>query len=279
MEYTLHIHDTDFQAKAGYELRNHQRAFIEKIMQYGMLAVLLLCAFFLPRVSVRKNTTDDAALTPVSAQDQTSRTSDSSHPDKGTIVLDPGHGGDDPGMTGSSGISEKVLNLVYAKKLARLFTDAGYRVVLTRETEDGLYDADSSHKKAQDMQRRVAIIAEEQPILTLSIHQNSYQDPAVCGPQVFFYEHSADGEVLAKCIQDSLNTELAIARPRVHKGNGSYYILKRSEGTTVIVECGFLSNPQEEEKLQQEAYQDQVVQAVFDGTMAYLAGSESGKAS
>ncbi|MDD6324222.1 MAG: N-acetylmuramoyl-L-alanine amidase [Lachnospiraceae bacterium] len=259
-------------------MRNHQRAFIEKIMQYGMLAVLLLGAFFLPRFSARQDASDDPALTPVSAQDQTSRTSNSGDSGKGTIVLDPGHGGDDPGMTGSSGITEKVLNLVYAKKLAGLFTDAGYRVVLTRETEDGLYDADSSHKKAQDMQRRVAIIAKEQPILTLSIHQNSYQDPAICGPQVFFYEHSADGEALAKCIQDSLNTELSIARPRVHKGNGSYYILKRSEGTTVIVECGFLSNPQEEEKLQQDMYQDQVVQAVFDGTMAYLANTDANRA-
>ena len=179
-------------------------------------------------------------------------------------------------MTGNSKITEKTLNLIYAKKLAQLFTDAGYRVVLTRETEDGLYDADSSHKKAQDMQRRVAIIAGEEPLLTISIHQNSYQDPSVCGPQVFFYEHSAAGEALAKCIQDSLNTELAIARPRVHKGNGSYYILKRSEGTTVIVECGFLSNPQEEEKLQQTTYQDQVVQAVFDGTMAYLSEKNAG---
>ena len=259
-------------------MHNQQRAFIEKIMQYGMLAVLLLCAFFLPGFSIRQNTTGDASasLAPVSAQDQADSTLASDDRGKGTIVLDPGHGGDDPGMTGRSGSTEKVLNLIYAKKLAQLFTDAGYHVVLTRETEDGLYDADSSHKKAQDMQRRVAIIAGEQPLLTISIHQNSYQDPSVCGPQVFFYEHSADGEALAKCIQDSLNTELAIARPRVHKSNGSYYILKRSEGTTVIVECGFLSNPQEEEKLQQSTYQDQVVQAVFDGTMAYLAERNTG---
>lgn len=195
---------------------------------------------------------------------------------KGTIVLDPGHGGDDPGMIGESGINEKKLNLVYAKKLQALLEAEGYRVVLTRETEEGLYEADAAHKKAQDMQRRVAIIAQEDPLITVSIHQNSYQDPSVCGPQVFFYEHSAAGEALAKCIQDSLNTELAIARPRVHKGNGSYYILKRSEGTTVIVECGFLSNPQEEEKLQQTTYQDQVVQAVFDGTMAYLSEKNAG---
>lgn len=239
-----------------------------------MLTVLMVCAFTLPKLSARRSTT----LAPVSAPAAESETSGVPSAAANTIVLDPGHGGDDPGMTGSSGISEKILNLIYAKKLAQRFTDAGYRVVLTRETEDGLYDPDSSHKKAQDMQRRVAIIAEQQPLLTISIHQNSYQDPAVCGPQVFFYEHSASGEALARSIQDSLNTELSIARPRIHKANGSYYILKRSEGTTVIVECGFLSNPEEEEKLQQESYQDQVVQAIFDGTMAYLADAEQAKA-
>ncbi len=191
---------------------------------------------------------------------------------RGTIVLDAGHGGDDPGMIGSSGINEKVLNLVYAKKVEALLSEAGYRVVMTRMTEDGLYDADASHKKAQDMQRRVAVIEEEQPLLTVSIHQNSYQDPAVCGPQVFYYEHSAEGEKLAKSIQDSLNTELSIARPRVQKGNATYYILKRSKSTTVIVECGFLSNPEEETKLQEEEYQDQVAQAICDGVRKYLEG-------
>lgn len=190
--------------------------------------------------------------------------------ERGTVVLDAGHGGDDPGMIGSSGINEKVLNLVYAKKVEALLSEAGYRVVMTRTTEDGLYDADASHKKAQDMQRRVAVIEQEQPLLTVSIHQNSYQDPAVCGPQVFYYEHSTEGEKLAKSIQDSLNEELAIARPRVQKGNATYYILKRSRSTTVIVECGFLSNPEEEAKLQEEDYQDQVAQAICDGVRKYL---------
>lgn len=189
---------------------------------------------------------------------------------KGTIVLDPGHGGDDPGMIGASGINEKKLNLVYAKKLQALLEAEGYRVVLTRETEEGLYDADAAHKKAQDMQRRIAIIAQEAPLITVSIHQNSYQDPAVSGPQVFYYEHSAEGEKLAKSIQDSMNSELSEARPRVEKSNASYYILKRSQGTTVIVECGFLSNPEEETRLQEEAYQDRVCEAVCEGILQYL---------
>ena len=186
-------------------MHNQQRAFIEKILQYGMLAVLLLCAFFLPGFSTRQNTADDASasLAPVSAQDH----------GKGTIVLDPGHGGDDPGMTGNSKITEKTLNLIYAKKLAQLFTDAGYRVVLTRETEDGLYDADSSHKKAQDMQRRCGVIAQVAPVLTVSIHQNSYTNPAVCGPQVFYFEYSDKGKVLSACIQEQVDERLEILRP------------------------------------------------------------------
>lgn len=176
-------------------------------------------------------------------------------------------------MIGASGISEKVLNLVYAQKLEKLLEAAGYQVVQTRETEDGLYDADEPHKKAQDMQRRVAIIAEEQPLAAISIHQNSYpQDASVKGPQVFYYAQSAEGEKLAKCIQDAMNEELEVDRGRVQKGNTTYYILKRSASTAVIVECGFLTNPEEEEILQQEDYQDRLVQAVCHGILAYLEG-------
>lgn len=174
-------------------------------------------------------------------------------------------------MIADSGANEKTLNLIYARKLAALLETEGYEVVLTRTTEDGLYDADASNKKAQDMQRRVAIIEEEDPILTVSIHQNSYaEDSSVKGPQVFYYEQSAEGEKLAAAIQNSLNEELAIERPRTQKGNTTYYILKRSVSTTVIVECGFLTNPEEETKLQEEIYQDRVAQAICDGILEYL---------
>ena len=193
-----------------------------------------------------------------------------------TILIDPGHGGFDPGKVSPDGIMEKDINLAIASKLASALTDQGFSVYLTRDSDKSLNSENASSKKTSDLKARTNLATNVNADLYISIHQNSYQDPSVCGPQVFFYEHSADGEALAKCIQDSLNTELAIARPRVHKGNGSYYILKRSEGTTVIVECGFLSNPQEEEKLQQTTYQDQVVQAVFDGTMAYLSEKNAG---
>jgi N-acetylmuramoyl-L-alanine amidase len=253
-------------------------------MQYIMLLLLLAAAFLLPGYGIRKYIAKTVNTGTVRPSDDTVRqTDDTEQPDtqsetaaaKGTIVIDAGHGGDDPGMIGSSGINEKVLNLVYAQKLETLLSNDGYRVVQTRSTEDGLYDANSDHKKAQDMQRRCAVIEAEQPLLTVSIHQNSYPDDSVKGPQVFYYEQSAEGEKLATAIQNSLNTQLAIEHPRIQKGNSTYYILKRSASVTVIVECGFLSNPQEEEQLQQESYQDQLVKAICDGIQQYLQSTET----
>ncbi len=253
-----------------------------KILQYVMLVALFAAAFYLPRYAARMQVEEvlDYTNTQPSTQNGAKAQADGSAQEesagtrgegKGTIVLDSGHGGSDPGMIGVSGVREKTLNLIYAKKLAVLLEQEGYRVVMTRDSDEGLYDEGESNKKAQDMQRRCAIIEAEDPILTVSIHQNSYaQDSSVCGPQVFYYEHSAQGERLAKCIQDSMNTQLAIARPRVQKANATYYILKRSKGVTVIVECGFLTNPQEEALLQKEEYQDQAVRAVCDGILAYL---------
>ncbi|MCC8103258.1 MAG: N-acetylmuramoyl-L-alanine amidase [Clostridiales bacterium] len=240
-----------------------------KLFQYFMILIVFVAALILPRYAVDWQ----AANLLENEISGAARTSEEMNEVQNgqTIVIDPGHGGDDPGMIGESGVSEKVLNLIYAQKLAVLLEAEGYEVVLTRTTENGLYDADASNKKAQDMQRRVAMIEEEDPVLTVSIHQNSYpEDSSVKGPQVFYYEQSAEGEKLATAIQDSLNEELEIERPRVQKGNTTYYILKRSVSTTVIVECGFLTNPEEEALLQEDTYQDRVVQAIFDGILTYL---------
>jgi len=246
-----------------------KKKWILKLLQYIMLLILFAAAIFLPIYGARW----EAEKTAGNGTSESER-SDTDAVISGSaqkIVIDPGHGGFDSGMVGASGASEKVLNLVFSKKLASLLESEGYEVVLTRTTEDGLYDADASNKKAQDMERRVAIIAEENPILTVSIHQNSYpEDSSVRGPQVFYFEQSVEGEKLAAAIQESLNTELSIARPRTQKGNTTYYILKRSVSTTVIVECGFLTNPEEEALLQEETYQEQVAQAICDGILEYL---------
>ncbi len=287
----------DLKEKKDAKAQEARREIIRKALQYGMLAALLGTVFLLPAYGVKRYVRENREGSgteqteepggpeigqtgdPGGAQAGESGTQPESGTEKGakavkgTIVIDAGHGGDDPGMTGASGVNEKALNLVYAKKLQALLEEAGYEVVQTRDSEDGLYDADAEHKKAQDMQRRVSVIEAAQPLVTVSIHQNSYpQDSSVCGPQVFYFEQSGTGKELAACIQNCLNQELEIARPRMQKGNASYYILKRSASTTVIVECGFLTNPEEEAKLQDEAYQDRLTQAICDGVRLYLEG-------
>lgn len=121
------------------------------------------------------------------------------------------------------------------------------------------------------MQRRIAFLENASPVLTVSIHQNSYSDPDVRGPQVFYYESSQEGKRLAQEVQESMNRKLNNPqKPRTIKGNTSYYLLKRSKGTLIIAECGFLTNPEEAALLQKEEYQQKVAQAVADGIESYL---------
>ncbi len=173
-------------------------------------------------------------------------------------------------MIGVEGLEEKGINLEISLLLKESLENAGYQVIMTRETDQGLYDTSSSSKKAQDMQRRIAFLEEKSPLLTVSIHQNSYQDPSVRGPQVFYYESSLKGKALAEKIQESLNTRLKVLRPRVVKGNTSYYLLKRSKGVLVIAECGFLTNPKEAELLKKKEYQKKVAEAVTEGIRKYI---------
>lgn len=186
------------------------------------------------------------------------------------ILVDAGHGGSDPGMIGVGGLEEKGINLSISLLLRDTLEKSGYSVIMTREEDKGLYDSSAANKKAQDMQRRIAMIREYAPVLSVSIHQNSYQDEGVHGPQVFYYESSVEGKKLAEAVQSSLNDRLEVDRPREVKGNTSYYLLKRSSGTLVIVECGFLTNPEEAQKLQTKEYQEKVAAAVSEGIRTYL---------
>lgn len=238
------------------------------IMELVMACMLLLSFYFLSREAADVS----SQMWAVSRENNVLDIAD---PEYGkekqeTIVVDPGHGGDDPGMIGEGGLKEKGINLEISWKLKRELEKEGYTVILTREEDAGLYDASAHNKKAQDMQRRIALIQEVKPVLTVSIHQNSYQDSSVKGPQVFYYEDSVEGERLAVSIQNALNENLAIERPRVPKGNTSYYLLKRSPGVLNIIECGFLTNAQEAALLQTEEYQQKVADAIAKGICVYL---------
>ena len=175
-----------------------------------------------------------------------------------TVVIDAGHGGDDPGKIGINGALEKDINLQIVQRLKQYLESDGVRVVLTRETEDGLYDSNASNKKVQDMKRRIEKIEQTDPVLTVSIHQNSYPEEYVHGAQVFYYNGSSGGEKLAERIQEQMVRDLDPENHRQIKPNDSYYLLKKTKGTIVIVECGFLSNAAEAEKLCDETYQDRV---------------------
>lgn len=190
------------------------------------------------------------------------------------VVIDAGHGGDDPGKVGINQVLEKDVNLSIARKVKQYLEAQDIRVVMTREDENGLYDSDAPNKKVQDMKRRVALIEEVHPAITVSIHQNSYPEEYVHGAQVFYYESSREGQRLADLMQGQLLEKLDPENHRQIKANDSYYLLKKTDIPIVIVECGFLSNQTEAALLSQEDYQDRVAWAIHMGIMQYLAGSE-----
>ena len=181
------------------------------------------------------------------------------------VVVDPGHGGEDSGTIGvSTGVKEAHINLEISKKLRNALVSYGAEVVMTRESGEAI-----AASKDADMQLRREIISTSGQDLTISIHQNRFEDSSVKGPQVFYAPGSVEGEKLAKCIQDALNADLDVAKPRTQM-EGNYYIVKSGAAPAVIVECGFLSNPEEEQLLQKKQYQLMIVKAVIRGMEDYL---------
>lgn len=186
------------------------------------------------------------------------------------VVIDAGHGGIDPGKIGINGAEEKDINLQIATLVKRYLELQDVEVIMTRETDDGLYDANASNKKVQDMKQRIAIIDEAAPALTVSIHQNSYPEEYVKGAQVFYYTGSTEGQKLAGFLQESLVERLDPENHRQVKANDSYYLLKKTPTPIVIVECGFLSNSEEAARLCDKSYQERVAWAVHIGILQYL---------
>ncbi len=186
------------------------------------------------------------------------------------VILDAGHGGNDPGKIGVDGTQEKDLNLIIAGKVKRLLEQQGVKVLMTRESDTGLYDETASNKKVQDMKRRCNLVNEEKPSCVVSIHQNSYHEESVSGPQVFFYSTSKEGKELAEVLQEELIRVLKPGKERQVKANDSYYLLKKTEAPICIVECGFLSNWEESRLLQDENYQERLAWAIHMGIMRYL---------
>ena len=186
-----------------------------------------------------------------------------------TVVLDAGHGGADGGTVGSiTGITESELNLKYTKKITEYLQNFGITVINTRETMDGLYDTFDENYKQNDMQKRSEIINNSDAQLVLSIHMNKFTSSAENGAQVFFKEGSPDSEKMANSIKTMLRANFENARELVLAGD--YYILNCTDITGVIVECGFLSNPTEEQNLQEETYMNKMCYSIYAGIINYL---------
>ena len=186
------------------------------------------------------------------------------------VVIDAGHGGADPGKVGVNDALEKEINLSIAMRLKNLLEQNDITVVMTREEDKDLASENATSRKNEDLRARVQLIANTQPIVVVSIHQNSYPEEDVDGAQVFYYANSEEGKLLGTFIQEQLKAEINDGNHRVAKANKDYYILKRSSSPAVIVECGFLSNYKEAELLATKEYQEKLAFAIHLGILQYI---------
>ena len=190
------------------------------------------------------------------------------------IVLDAGHGGMDGGCSTADGVPEKGINLNIAKEVAKLLELQGYNVVLTRETDTSIHDKGVEGIRAQkesDMENRLDIFNEHNNAICVSIHQNNFTDPYYSGAQMFYSENNPESETLARIMQENFVRNIQPDNSREIKLCGKeLYLCYFSENPTVMVECGFLSNPDEAEKLKNPMYQKEVAFTIFSGLNEFI---------
>lgn len=186
------------------------------------------------------------------------------------VVIDPGHGGRDPGKVGVNNALEKDINLSIALKLRDLLEANDITVVMTREEDVGLYSETDSNKKRADLNKRLEIIHSSNADFSISIHQNSFQQESVKGAQTFYHKQSPEGKKLAELILDQLKRTLDDGNHREAKSNESYYMLKYTKTPLVIVECGYMTNYNEASLLVDDEYQNKLAWAIHLGIMQYI---------
>lgn len=196
------------------------------------------------------------------------------------VVIDPGHGGMDGGAEGSDGTSEKDINLSIALKLMKQLRSEGIRVVMTRQTDEGLYNDDGNTAirtlKTQDMYERKRIIDEADADLTVSIHLNSFtQDTSVKGAQVFYPGEGDEAvaeqsRLAAEIIQSGLNKNINTDKKRSALAKSDVLLLREACGPTIIVECGFLSNSEDLSDLKNKEHQVKITKSLKSSICKYL---------
>ena len=167
---------------------------------------------------------------------------------------------------GSAGVLEKDLNLAIAQKLQQFLEQGGTNVIVTRSDDNGIYDVSGNirSKKNSDLKNREKLMKESSADAFVSVHMNKFPDGQYSGPQVFFSGNNEKSEGLAKQVQSALIEALA------KKADGSIYLLKQAKLPAILVECGFLSNEEEQKKLLDDSYQKQVAWAIYCGILKYF---------
>ncbi len=186
------------------------------------------------------------------------------------IVIDAGHGGVDGGATSCTGILESQFNLEISLRLNDLLHFLGYETVMIRTEDISVYTEGTTiaQKKISDLKQRLRIAGDTENALYISIHQNYYPDSRYSGPQVF-YPESAGSSALAKQIQAALNAQLSAESKRNIKPAQGVYLMENLPCTGVLIECGFLSNPEEEAKLRKPEYQQQLCSVIATALVRY----------
>ncbi|ABW18092.1 N-acetylmuramoyl-L-alanine amidase CwlD [Alkaliphilus oremlandii OhILAs] len=189
------------------------------------------------------------------------------------IVIDPGHGGFDPGKLGSNGRkNEKDINLDISLYLKAYLEQNDFVVIMTREKDEDLYTEDGSNRKMKtiDLTNRKKIVLDMKPDVFISIHANSFQESKYYGAQTFYPKNNEEGMKLANIIQQEFMNIVDPDNKRVPLENDTVYIIKGLDIPTVLIECGFLSNPEEERKLNDPQYQQKIAWSIYVGLEKYF---------
>ena len=189
------------------------------------------------------------------------------------IIIDAGHGGEDAGAIGINGAYEKDLNLAIALEVGKELTNRGYTVIYTRTEDKMLYLPEENIKgmrKISDLKNRCKLTDAYEDCILVSIHMNSFGSSKYSGLQVYYADGNEESRMLATKIQNSVREELQPENKRQVKNGKSLYLLENSNGTPVIIECGFLSNESECEKLSQKEYQKQLSFSIICGIIEYI---------
>lgn len=190
------------------------------------------------------------------------------------IVIDPGHGGEDGGATSCTGRLESEYNLAISRKLNDLLNLLGYRTLMTRTSDVSIYTTGDTiaRKKLSDLKERVRIVNEADSALLISIHQNQFSDSRYSGAQVFYAKTDGSKE-LARQLQANLVASINPSSNRKSKPSNGVYLMEHIHAIGVLVECGFLSNPQEEARLRNGDYQKKLCCIIASTVSQYLSNT------